>query len=78
MVPDVSSLERAFQLARSGEVATIDDIKDKLRREGYDRAAVVNGGRVLTLQLRKLISEAGERKATRQPPLPGGEHRGSS
>jgi hypothetical protein len=62
MESNVSALERAFQLARSGEAATTDDIKKKLEREGYDRAVVVDGGKLLELQLRKLISEASERK----------------
>ena len=57
----VSALERAFQLARSGQVASIDDIKKRLKREGYEEKAV-DGGPSLAAQLRKLISEASERK----------------
>jgi hypothetical protein len=60
MDPKVSALERAFQLARSGQVASIDDIKKRLKREGYEKA--VDGGPSLAGQLRKLISEASERK----------------
>jgi hypothetical protein len=63
MDPHVSALERAFQLARSGEAATITGIKKMLKREGYESAAVVNGGRVLTGQLRKLIRDASKRKS---------------
>ena len=61
MDPKVSALERAFQLARSGQVASIDDIKKRLKREGYEEKAV-DGGPSLAGQLRKLISEARERK----------------
>ena len=62
MDSNVSALQRAFQLARSGELATVADIKRKLKREGYDQA-VVDGGPLLTLQFRKLLSEASERKS---------------
>jgi hypothetical protein len=61
MDPKVSALERAFQLARSGQAASIDDIKKRLKREGYEEKAV-DGGPSLARQLRKLISEASERK----------------
>ena len=61
MDPKVSALERAFQLARSGQAATTADIKKRLKREGYEENAV-DGGPSLTGQLRKLIREARERK----------------
>jgi hypothetical protein len=61
MDPKVSALERAFQLARSGQAATIADIKKRLKREGYEEKAV-DGGPSLSGQLRKLIREASERK----------------
>jgi hypothetical protein len=57
----VSALERAFQLARSGQTASIDDIRKRLKREGYEENAV-DGGPSLAAQLRKLIREAGERR----------------
>jgi hypothetical protein len=57
----VSALERAFQLARSGRVAKVDDIKKQLKKEGYD-ASAMDGGPTLGMQLRKLIREARERK----------------
>jgi hypothetical protein len=43
MDPKVSALERAFQLARSGQAATIADIKKRLKREGYEEKAVEGG-----------------------------------
>jgi hypothetical protein len=61
MDPKISALERAFQLARSGQAPSIDDIKKRLKREGYEENAV-DGGPLLARQLRKLISEASERK----------------
>ena len=61
MDPRVSALERAFQLARSGRVANVDEIRKELKREGYD-ASAMDGGPTLGMQLRKLIREARERK----------------
>ena len=61
MDPRVSALERAFQLARSGRVANVDEIRKELKREGYD-ASAMDGGPTLGMQLRKLNREARERK----------------
>jgi hypothetical protein len=58
MDPKVSALERAFQLARSGGVAKVDDIKKQLKQEGYDESAM-DGGRSLRMQFK---NEARERK----------------
>ena len=38
----VTALERAFQLARSGHMATVDDIRKRLKREGYDERVVLD------------------------------------
>ena len=57
MDPSVSALERAFQLARAGRVAGLEDIKAQLKREGYDDK-VVDGGPSLRLQLSGLIRTA--------------------
>jgi hypothetical protein len=54
----VSELERAFQLARSGQVANIEDIKEKLKREGYDVSAAAYVGLSIRSQLRALIKAA--------------------
>jgi hypothetical protein len=61
MDPRVSALERAFQLARSGHVSKVADIRKELKREGYDDS-VVGGGPILARQLKKLLTEASERK----------------
>jgi hypothetical protein len=55
----VTALERAFQLARSGRMTTLDDIKMQLKQEGYDERVVADGGRLLMTQLRELIKAAG-------------------
>ena len=57
MDPKVSALERAFQLARSGQAATIADIKKRFKREGYEEKAVDGGPRS-----ESLIRGASERK----------------
>jgi hypothetical protein len=53
MDQNATALERAFQLAKSGNFATIDAIKRQLRAEGYLVATVT--GTTLSKQLRALI-----------------------
>jgi len=43
-------LERAFQLARAG--ASLDEIRARLRREGYEMVSEQLTGRVIVRQLR--------------------------
>lgn len=54
---NVTSLERAFQLAKSGEVSNLHDIRKTLKQEGFD-ANVVQDGPSLKTQLRNLIKAA--------------------
>jgi hypothetical protein len=56
MKPGVSAIERAFQLARSGSVGNVADIKKTLDREGYGAREIE--GKVLHDQLRALIKAA--------------------
>lgn len=51
-----SVIERAFQLARSGQYVSVEDLKKKLRAEGYSIATVT--GPTLLRQLRQLIKAA--------------------
>ncbi|MEJ0023669.1 MAG: hypothetical protein WDN76_09745 [Alphaproteobacteria bacterium] len=51
-----TAMERAFELARSGTVATIDDIRAKLRAEGLDHLQIQ--GPSLLKQLRGMIAAA--------------------
>jgi hypothetical protein len=51
-----SALERAFQLARSGEYASVEDIKRRLKAEGYTSEQIT--GSSLSKQLRALIQDA--------------------
>ena len=59
----ITALERAFQLAQSGDCASVGQIKQQLKAEGY--SVVQIAGRVLGKQLLALIREAREK-----PPLP--------
>jgi hypothetical protein len=51
--PNTTALERAFQLAKSGNVATVDALRRQLKAEGYLDFKVT--GKELTTQLRALI-----------------------
>jgi predicted membrane GTPase involved in stress response len=55
----LTAVERAFQLAGSGEVATLSDLRARLRREGYDLNHIV--GPALLRQLRTLIANPPEK-----------------
>jgi hypothetical protein len=59
---NTTALERAFQLAKSGNVATIDALKRQLRAEGYSAATIT--GTTLAKQLRALI------QASQRPEAP--------
>jgi phosphoribosylformimino-5-aminoimidazole carboxamide ribonucleotide (ProFAR) isomerase len=48
-----TTLERAFQLARSGGCKTIEELKRALRTEGHSTTHII--GRSLTKQLRELM-----------------------
>lgn len=54
----ITALERAFQLAESGDYASVPDIKKRLIQEGYSAAQIT--GRVLSNQLLALIRAAQE------------------
>ena len=61
---NVTTLERAFQLAKSGKCQTVNDIKRKMRLEGYEQDQVM--GRRLLGQLTVLIYTAQHRDLTRR------------
>ena len=52
----ITTIERAFQLAKSGSCASVADIRKRLKLEGFS-VAQISGG-VLTGQLRALIQAA--------------------
>jgi hypothetical protein len=62
---NVSVLERAFQLARSGSCRSVMDIKRRLSSEGYSLGQVT--GPVLNKQLQQLIQGALDQSPPRPP-----------
>ena len=52
----VTSIERAFELARSGVVRDVQELRQRLNSEGYNRYEIE--GRTLYAQLRTLIEAA--------------------
>jgi hypothetical protein len=57
----ITALERAFQLARSGECVSVPAVKKQLRTEGYSVAQIT--GPTLAKQLLALIKEARAKRA---------------
>jgi len=51
-------IERAYELARSGQATSFSDIVAILKRERYDDIAAQLGGPVIRHALRKLCAEA--------------------
>jgi hypothetical protein len=54
----LTTIERAFALARSGSCATLNDIRLQLRAERYDQVDAHLAGPAITRQLRELCLEA--------------------
>jgi hypothetical protein len=52
----MTPLERAFELAKSGSYLSTDEIRKKLKQEGYSVSQFT--GRALFKQLRELINKA--------------------
>lgn len=57
MKPHVTAIERAFEIARSGEVGDVSEIKRLLHQEGYDASQLQ--GRTIGDQLKALMQEFG-------------------
>ena len=64
--PRTSIVERAVEIARSGDVANIAALRNVLIEEGYTNAAQILGARSLKLQLTRMITEATMAKSKRQ------------
>lgn len=61
-----TTLERAFELARSGRFASVSDIRLALKRERFDQVEAHLAGASIARQLRGLMEEA--RRARPIPP----------
>ena len=53
-----ATIERAFQLARSGECRTLDDLKRRLRRERCESVDFHLAGKLTKAQLTALMAAA--------------------
>lgn len=53
-----TTLERAFELARSGACASVSDIRQKLKAERFDQVEAHLAGPAITRQLRDLCTGA--------------------
>jgi hypothetical protein len=53
-----ATVERAYQLAESGDCATVDDIKSRLQAEGYSSVGQHLSAPTLTRALRRLCAAA--------------------
>ena len=54
-------IERAFQIAKSGNVADLGELRAQLAGEGYVNAATTLAGRSLSQQLVRMVGEARQR-----------------
>jgi len=62
-----SVVERAFEIAKSGKVATVADLRKQLTAEGYSNNAQFLTGRSLSNQLTRMIAEARMSKTNARP-----------
>ena len=53
-----SVVERAFQIAKSGKVPNIAELRKQLSEEGYGNATQALAGRSLANQLTRMITDA--------------------
>jgi len=54
----ITTLERAFTLARTGEYASVDEIRQQLKRERFDQVEAHLAGHSINRELRALCIEA--------------------
>jgi hypothetical protein len=59
----ISTIERAFQLARAGVCHSVEDIRAQLSAERYDRVYEHLSGSTIQRQLRALLISRGVRRS---------------
>ena len=59
MEPTKPIIERAFELARAGSCRSVNDIRQTLRREGYEGVHAHLHGTTINRQITALIKAAG-------------------
>jgi hypothetical protein len=60
MQADKTAIERAFELAKCGRYVTVEEIRNRLRAEGYFAGAIT--GAQLSGQLKAIMDEARKRR----------------
>jgi hypothetical protein len=65
MIYPLSTLERAFELARSGEYAGVQEIRQQLKKERFESVEAHLAGPSINRQLKALCEES-----RREPPTP--------
>ena len=63
----IGTVERAFQLARSGSCRTLDEIRLVLKREGHDAVEGHLAGSAIRADLRRLCAEATSAAGSDEP-----------
>ena len=58
MSEPLTMIERAIQLAQSGQCISVNDVRQQLRREGYVGIGVEMGGTAINRQLIELLHSA--------------------
>lgn len=69
MDSNVTALERAFSLAKSGACTTVGEIRIALKAEGYTIEQII--GPALNRQLKALIDEHSAERRVAPRPFPG-------
>ena len=64
----LATIERAFELARSGSCRTIEEIVRRLRQEQMDQVDAHLGGHSIRKELRQACAESRTRRENREPP----------
>jgi hypothetical protein len=67
-----STLERAFALARSGELSSVNEIRQRLKAERYDQVEGHLAGHSIGRQLRQICDEARRARLAEGEQLNGG------
>ncbi len=76
MQPNLTTIERAFQLAEARKCSTIEELRKALGAEGYSPNQIT--GRALTKQLRDLMKGGNEKAPKRDGKLAGADPTGES
>jgi hypothetical protein len=64
----LATIERAFELARSGSCRSIEEIVKRLRQEQMDQVDAHLGGHSIRKELRQACAESRSRRENREPP----------